>query len=182
MAYSTLKRFPRILPNGTIEILLTKGYVTVVDAKHSDLAAFNWCAQEIKNPNGKLWVQAKRNSTVGGKRHAVFLHREILSRILGRELTIYDLPDHIDLNPLNNQECNLRLATQSQNRTNQGIAITNTSGFKGVSWHKRSQKWVAYIYHDYKYIHLGYFVDINAAHLAYCEASKLYHGTFGRTD
>ena len=44
--------------------------------------------------------------------------------------------DHIDQDSTNNCITNLRLATRSQNASNMKLKSSNTTGFKGVSWHK----------------------------------------------
>ena len=49
--------------------------------------------------------------------------------------------DHIDRNPLNNCRTNLRFATQREQIINQRMKSTNTSGVKGVCWHKAANKW-----------------------------------------
>jgi hypothetical protein len=58
--------------------------------------------------------------------------------------------------------------------------ITNTSGFKGVIWHKQSKKWYARITLNYKRIDLGLFKDKIQAAIAYNEAAIKYHGEFAR--
>ena len=50
---------------------------------------------------------------------------------------------------------NLRWATASQNCQNRKIDKDNTSGTKGVYFHKNSKKWVAQITINGKQIHLG---------------------------
>ena len=51
--------------------------------------------------------------------------------------------DHKDRNKANNRWINLREATRSQNMGNQSLRDCNTSGVKGVSWDKKTGKWVA---------------------------------------
>lgn len=53
--------------------------------------------------------------------------------------------DHKDRNPLNNQKNNLRVCTSQQNAFNKAADLRNTSGYKGVGWHKQSGKWQARI-------------------------------------
>src|SRR5437879_12879405 len=53
--------------------------------------------------------------------------------------------DHINGNKLDNRWCNLREATMAQNKANEGLRSSNTSGWKGVSWHKKAKKWSAQI-------------------------------------
>lgn len=51
--------------------------------------------------------------------------------------------DHIDGNPSNNALYNLREATKSENNRNVSKRCTNTSGYKGVTWHHPMKKWRA---------------------------------------
>lgn len=86
--------------------------------------------------------------------------------------------DHKDRNGLNNQKSNLRAATASQNSANRGPAITNTYGYKGISFEGRRDKWVAKIKVNYRKLHLGYFKTKEEAALAYNEAALKYFGEF----
>ena len=86
--------------------------------------------------------------------------------------------DHINGVRNDNRWINLRQATNSENQRNQGKPITNTSGYKGVSWNKRAKKWLAKIKHMNHDIHLGYFDSPEAAHQAYIEAAEKLHGDF----
>jgi len=54
----------------------------------------------------------------------------------------------------------------------------NTSGVRGVSWHKSRGKWQAKIGVDGKLYHLGYFKTIEEATLARQAAAKEYFGDF----
>lgn len=90
--------------------------------------------------------------------------------------------DHIDTDRLNNRIANLREATHSENKRNQGIRKSNTSGYKGVSWNSGAKSFCAQIYLEGKRIFLGYHATAEAAHAAYCEAAKKYHGEFARTE
>ena len=58
----------------------------------------------------------------------------------------------------------LRLATTKQNAENLGpVRSNNTSGYRGVSLHRPSGKWFAYIRHNSKRIHLGSFDSADEA-------------------
>lgn len=83
--------------------------------------------------------------------------------------------DHIDGNPSNNRLENLREATWSDNQQNKGIQSDNKSGFTGVIWHKRHNKWQAYIKIDGKQKHLGLFDTKEDAAEAYAEAKAKHH-------
>lgn len=61
---------------------------------------------------------------------------------------------------------NLRWADKHIQAVNQKKQENNTSGFAGVSWNKKSQKWVAYISVPEKLIHLGSHVTLELAVIA----------------
>lgn len=87
--------------------------------------------------------------------------------------------DHADGNTLNNMRENLRICTQAENGRN-SLIKTNTSGMRGVHWHKGAKKWVAKISVDYERKFLGYFDSLGDAGRAYNEAAKKYHGEFAK--
>lgn len=87
--------------------------------------------------------------------------------------------DHINNDPLDNRLCNLRDISASMNQQNQRRAHrrNNTSGIVGVSWHKKSQKWRAYVTVMHKQHHLGFFNDKEDARRAMVAGVKaLYPG------
>src|ERR1043166_3164643 len=98
-----------------LELPLTKGYVALIDSTDSDLLQFRWTANERNKGKG---VYVQRTVKVDGKQMLVQLHRVIYERIIGRPLGRWELIDHWDLNPLNNQRSNLRLASHAQNQQN----------------------------------------------------------------
>ncbi len=67
--------------------------------------------------------------------------------------------DHIDNDRQNNNLKNLRFATRQENGQNQSLSNKNTSGTKGVSWHKGQNRWTAQITVNGKRIHLGSFLN-----------------------
>ena len=87
--------------------------------------------------------------------------------------------DHIDGNKTNNMIENLRLATQSQNNSNNKRARRNSkSNILGVSWYKASRKWASQIKKNNKKIHLGYFLNQEDAITARKAAELQYFGEF----
>lgn len=90
--------------------------------------------------------------------------------------------DHIDGNKLNNTRGNLRIASNAENKMNRDKQSNNTSGYKGVSFHKKYKKWRAIIGIQGKSIHLGYFSDAVEAAKAYDDSARKYHGEFARTN
>lgn len=97
-------------------------------------------------------------------------------------ITVGNLPtnniDHINGIRIDNRLCNLREATHSENQHNRPMLRNNTSGFKGVSYHKAINKFAARISLDGKSHYLGYFTTPEKAHQAYCKAAKELHGVF----
>jgi hypothetical protein len=61
------------------------------------------------------------------------------------------------------KEGNIRWATKKEQIKNRRILSTNKSGFTGVSFNKRSNKWRAYLYNNNKMIHIGF---ANTSHKA----------------
>jgi len=90
--------------------------------------------------------------------------------------------DHKDRNRLNNSIKNLRAVSRADNCKNVGIPITNTSGFKGVTWNKRAGKWHAQIRSDKKRYYLGLFDDIKDAAEAHDKKCHELHGEYAVTN
>ena len=88
--------------------------------------------------------------------------------------------DHVNRTRSDNRLCNLRVATRSQNLGNMGRRPVNTSGYKGVTWHKRAEKWLAQISVNRKNIYLGLFNCPIAAHAAYIAKARSLFGEFAR--
>jgi len=86
--------------------------------------------------------------------------------------------DHIDNDKLNNNFSNLRYATHIENCRNRSISSRNTSGIKGVYFHKPSQKWMAYIGINKKLINIGYFDTLEEAKTARQARANLEFGEY----
>lgn len=170
-----LTQLPLILEGETVSILLTKGFVTMVDAIDADLLQYRWRTHK-SNPN---WY-ARRLITKNGKRYDLSLHRVILERKIGRQLLKDEFVDHIDLDPMNNRRENLRVASKKDNNRNRNKSKYNTSGFKGV--YRDKKKWGAQITVNNKHVYLGSYNSPAEAYAAYCEAAKKYFGEFARME
>jgi len=140
-----------------------------IDAQDYDIVKdFRWTALRVP---GGISFYAVTHVHENGKR---------LSRTMHRMLVDYPRVDHKNLNGLDNRRQNLRPATQSQNCANRALFRTSTSGFKGVSWHKHTKKWVARIRVHDKLIALGYFKDPTDGARAYNRAALEHFGEFAR--
>lgn len=88
--------------------------------------------------------------------------------------------DHRDLDKANNRWSNLREATYYENGWNTAKTKRNTSGVKGVSWCKRSKKWLAQMAINGRNTNLGIYKTKSAAKAAYDLAAYLYRGEYAR--
>lgn len=89
--------------------------------------------------------------------------------------------DHDNLTKADNRWENLRAATRPQNMANTTLRTDNTSGFKGVWWHKQNKRWIAEIRTKGGRYHLGCFDNAEAAHAAYAAAAQEHFGEFSRS-
>ncbi len=158
-----------------ITIPLTHGYSTVIDQVDADLANIKWLTHIGRS--GRAY--ARRTIKINGKKHNQWLHKVIYCRMLNL-LIPPRYVDHIDNDPLNNKRTNLREVTQSQNMMNS--RKQTRVAFKGAHFKKTTKKWQSVIKVNGKRIYLGTYQTAEEAHAAYCEASKIYHGEFGRTE
>jgi hypothetical protein len=152
------------------QIPLTQGKFALVDDEDFEfLNQFKWHAYKSRNT-----YYAGRKLRLGvNKRQIIIMHRQILGL---EDPSIKG--DHIDHNGLNNQRCNLRMATNAENCKNQKPKNGYSSKYKGVCWHKRDNKWNATIFAEGKKKHLGYFIDEIEAAKAYDSAAKIYFKEF----
>jgi hypothetical protein len=88
------------------------------------------------------------------------------------------LVDHKDGDRSNNLWANLRLATASESVHNTTLSTRNKSGVKGVSLHKASGKWQAFISHNNKPYFLGLYEDLKEAAEVVRARRELLHGDF----
>jgi hypothetical protein len=89
--------------------------------------------------------------------------------------------DHINGIRSDNRWLNLREATRSQNMKNTAKYKTNSSGYKGVSYVKSSNKWLAQACLNRKNFKLGYFDTPEEAKATYDSFCKANHGEFNVT-
>ena len=86
--------------------------------------------------------------------------------------------DHRDGDKGNNRIANLRLATNQENQRNVGLQKNNSTGIKGVHWHKGTGKFRAEISVGDKRRHLGYHDTLAEAAAARAAAEIKYFGAF----
>jgi hypothetical protein len=92
------------------------------------------------NRNGYYTVRLSRN----GKGKIIRLHRLVAFAYLDNPLS-KPFVDHINNDKLNNNVNNLRWAPNQENQFNATISCKNSSGVKGIGFHKRDKRWYAQI-------------------------------------
>jgi len=151
-------------------ILLTHGkYALVDDADYEWLNQWRWHAHF----NKYTFYARRRTSKIEGQK-LLLMHRLILNAQKGQEI------DHRNTKGYDNQRCNLRFCTHTQNVRNKRLSSKGSSRFKGVDWRKDRGKWRANIKAARKPIFLGHFSrEIDAAK-AYDRKAKELFGDFAR--
>lgn len=129
----------------------------------------------MDKPAGSIHKTGYRHITWMGKVHKA--HRLIFMLHHG-----YLPPevDHINGDRQDNRIENLRAADRSQNQCNRDVLANNTSGYAGVSWHKKSQSWLVRVMKNGKTVVNKYFKDLELAGLVATEARSLYHGAYAK--
>jgi len=113
------------------------------------------------------WFNTPTNPS--GKGGTYSMHREILGLTHGDKR----YGDHINMNGLDNRRTNLRIVSGSLNAANSKLRTTNKSGYRGVSWHKHTNRWRAQFRFNGNLIHCGEFKTTEEAYAAYLHRVSL---------
>mgnify|MGYP000928629182 FL=1 len=147
----------------TTSIFTANSKLILISTESIDLVKpFTWCVE------GTGYAMSRT------KGYAVKMHRLIMEAEQGQFV------DHIDGNPLNNTLENLRLCYKQQNEFNTKIRSDNTSGYKGVSFHKPSGRYRAYINKDGIRQDLGLHDTKKDAAKSYNQKASELFGEFAR--
>lgn len=111
-----------------------------------------------------------------------FLHRYIMGLPIEYDDETQLIVDHINGNRLDNRKSNLRICKKEQNPINCKTYKNNTSGYKGITWLGRLNKWQVGICVNKKQIYLGVYSDLNEAIEVRKNAEKKYFGEFARNE
>lgn len=153
-----------------IELKLSRGKVAIIDDEDGDLASLKW----TYGTNGYAYRMTYP------ERKAVYLHREILARIIGRRPERSDITDHRNGDRLDDRRANLRLATPSESMRNRREKSWRlTAPYRGVHRNNGpSPIWYAKIMVNRHLVRLGRFFDPESAARAYDAAARELHGEF----
>ena len=94
---------------------------------------YNW---QIRKSSSFFYVQAKVKNNI---KTTMSLHRLIMD--CPKELVV----DHINHDTLDNRKCNLRICTTGENNQNLKINKNNKTGFRGLSYDNKYNKYLAQI-------------------------------------
>jgi hypothetical protein len=144
-------------------IPLTQGKNAIVDDEDYEFIN-KWKWHAYKGYGGVFY--AHRSLHIGKRVKHIFMHRVINETPEGLDT------DHVNGDGLDNRRENIRTATRSQNMFNRAKNKNNTSGYRGVSWHAKTQKWQVQVRVNNKNKYIGLFRSLEDAANAYKERSK----------
>lgn len=147
-------------------IPLTQGKAVLVDEVDFErVSAHKWW------PDGKGYARGRVDGV------QLLMHRFILSAQKSEQV------DHVNGDGLDNRRSNLRICSARENSRNRKLlSRANRTGYKGVSWDRKLEKYEAQIKLNNRSIHLGYYADPTDAARAYDVAARQLFGEFARTN
>lgn len=147
------------------QIPLTRGKFALVDNEDFDmLNKYKW---KSSNTKGKFFYAHRY---IGNNQ--ILMHRVIMNTPKGFDT------DHIDHNTLNNQKENLRIVSRQLNNANRKPNTKTASGYKGLQWDGRVEKWFAKVMFNKKYIYAGSYLNKIDAAKAYNRLAKKLFGEY----
>lgn len=147
-----------------------------------DTGQFTWLVNRGGSAR-KGSIAGNKIKTTGYMKIGVNCTRYLLHRLawfyMTEEWPKYEI-DHINGVKDDNRFHNLREADRSQNQFNSGMASNNSSGYKGVTYCKKSRKYKSQIMIMYKRINIGYFDTPEEAHEAYKKKALELAGQYAK--
>lgn len=148
-------------------------HALIDDGDYEKVSGIKWSMPKVDYP------YAIGNIKIGGKwKTGVRMHRLIMGAKSSQ------MVDHINGNCLDNRRMNLRFCDKSGNGQNSKIPKNNRSGYKGVTYYPRYEKygtpWMAQIGFNMKHTTIGYFPTSIEAARAYNKRAKELHGEFAK--
>jgi hypothetical protein len=153
----------------TKQIPLTRGQFALVDDHWFDyLSRWKWIASRSE---GTPSYYAMRVVTENGKQKAILMHRVVAKTPEGMPT------DHKNHDTLDNRECNLRVATNSQNARNRRVQKNNKLGEKCI-YVSSAGNYRVCVREGYKSVFDKTFQTLDEAIAARNKAVKEFHGEF----
>ena len=152
-------------------IPLSRGlYAIVWESDYEWLMKWRWNAQWDRDVQKFYAMRSATGTRV----------RSMHSFIIGAQRGSKCTADHINGHTLDNRRINLRPADAFLQAWNHRKQLNNTSGYRGVSFCKKKQKWQAYIIINRRQIHLGFFNTREEAYSARLATELKYYGEYAR--
>jgi hypothetical protein len=121
----------------------------LIDVADAELAGFRWYLDRGNvSRSGKPYARRRDPDRPG----SIYLHR----MVLGLSADDPRKGDHINGDTLDCRRSNLRIVTTAQNAQNQG-SRRGSSTYRGVTWDKARQKWMATGFLDGRHKTIGRF-------------------------
>lgn len=151
---------------------LPDGSIALIEWQDRDLVEqYNWTFD--KRPNFPV---SSRIAAYPTGKAPILLKNLIATRTRGGNVLQEDeIAWPKNRNPLDCRRSNI-LVLKKDTPRGRALQSNNTSGYKGVTWNKHAQKWLAHIRIHGKLLHLGCFSSPEEAARAYDEAALLFHG------
>jgi hypothetical protein len=150
------------------KIKLTQGKFALVDDED-----FEWLNRWKWHLNGQGYA-CRTVYVIGSGRKNQKCNRIRMHRLINNTPESFQT-DHINRNRIDNRKINLRTVTDQENKFNLSLKINNTSGYRGVTWDKQTNKWMAQIAASGKNHKLGRFINIKDAIIARKKGEEKYH-------
>lgn len=141
-------------------------YTLVDDEDYNFLVKFKWYARRC---GGHIYAETKINGKCVGM-HALLMPTDVEFLVI----------DHANRNGLDNQKGNLRFATKGENAANSKKSTKNTTGYRGVTYRKKTGQWIAQLTAKGVVQHLGIFYSAQEAAEAYNKAAFEAFGEFAK--
>lgn len=134
------------------------------DSDYDLIMRYKWVL--LKTGGNTIYCETRK------KNFRTYMHRLIMNP------NENEIIDHKDHNGLNNMRSNLRICSHRQNNCNTRLHITNSTGFRGVSFKKDKNAYVAQISFNNKTHYIGFYKNKYQAAEAYNRFATKLHGEF----
>jgi hypothetical protein len=144
---------------------------------------FTWKVRPDRRP----WTAKNAGKIAGSPHNGGYIHiaidrKKYLAHILAWLIVYGQRParfiDHKNLDKKDNRIDNLRLADFGENSVNASVRSDNTSGFRGVFFEKRRQRWIVYATKNGVRRQFGSFKEKHLAAKTHARVAEQIYGEF----